>query len=65
MIRFDSFGEAQLRAKDGQPIIEHSGQPSIAMLLQRSATSDAYLAQKIVNEWLDEIRPTLTPGVEN
>lgn len=64
LIRFDSFGQVQRRPRDGQPSVERYGQPAITMSLYRATTSDAYRAEKIVQRWLTDIKPTLPPGVE-
>ncbi|MFT7129942.1 MAG: multidrug efflux pump subunit AcrB [Gammaproteobacteria bacterium] len=64
LIRFDSIGTVQRRPQDGQPSVERYGQPAIAMSLFRATASDAFLAEKIVQKWLSDIKPTLPPGVE-
>jgi len=64
VVRFDSFGTAERRPRDGQPIVERNGQPAIQMVLFRATKNDAYLAELVLQEWLTEVRPGLPPGVE-
>lgn len=52
------------RPKDGQVSLSREGDVAIEMHLYRSADSDAILSAEILNEWLEEIRPTLSSGVE-
>jgi multidrug efflux pump subunit AcrB len=52
------------RPKDGQPSLSRDGDVAIEMHLYRSTDSDAILSAEILNEWLEETRPTLPKGVE-
>lgn len=39
------------------------GQPAIEMVIKRALTTDALVAAEIVQTYVDEMQPTLTPGV--
>ncbi len=64
VVRFDSFGKVERRPRDGQPIVERNGHPAIQMVLFRATKNDAYMAEVVLQEWLDDVRPGLPPGVE-
>ncbi len=64
LIRLKDFAEVVRRPQRGQPLLTTDGKPAIQMTLWRDTGSDAYLAENIVQEWLEEIRPTLPNGVE-
>jgi multidrug efflux pump subunit AcrB len=52
------------RPRDGQASLSRDGDVAIEMHLYRSTDSDAILSAEILNEWVEEIRPTLPRGVE-
>jgi len=64
LIRLTDFADVVRRPQRGQPIITSDGKPAIEMLLWRSTETDAYTSHQIVQNWLNDVRPTLPPGVE-
>ena len=64
VIRLGDVAEVVRRPQRGQPIVTQNGRPAIEMLLWRSTEADAYHADRVVDEWLREIRPTLPDGFE-
>ena len=49
---------------DSQVSVYYRGKPAVEMILNRTEKSDSLKAAKILHEWLDEVQPTLPPGVE-
>lgn len=43
--------------------LRHDGHPAVELLLQRAEDGNSLTAAKILNNWLDEVRPTLPPGL--
>lgn len=64
LIRLADVAEVVRRPQRGQPIVTRSGRPAIEMVLWRSTEADAFLADQIVDTWLDDVRPGLPDGVE-
>jgi len=63
LVRLGDLAEIERRPQRGQPIVTQQGRPVIEMLLWRATEDDAYAADKLVDAWLEEIRPTLPAGV--
>ena len=64
LIRLMNFAGVVRRPQHGQPILTSGGKAAIEMVLWRNTAADAYVADKIVKDWLDEVRPGLPEGVE-
>ena len=64
LIRFGDLGRVERRPQRGQPIVTKEGKPSVEATLWRSKDADAHLADRIVNGWLEEVRPGLPDGVQ-
>ena len=64
LIRLKDFAEVVRRPQRGEPLLTTNGKPAIEMLLWRNTHADAYQAERIVQNWLSETRPTLPTGVE-
>lgn len=62
--RLGDLAEIVKRPKVGQPQLLKQGKTTIGMELYRRTDSDAILSAQILNDWLDETRPTLPLGVE-
>ena len=58
------IAEIQRRPKENQVEIFYQGQPAILMNLQRTETTDALVSAEIMQQWLVQIRATLTPSVK-
>jgi multidrug efflux pump subunit AcrB len=48
---------------DDRPSGRLHGQPAIEMVIKRALTTDALVAAEIVQSYVDEVQPTLSPGV--
>ena len=63
LMRLRDFAEVRRRPQDGQPYLKTDGKPAIEMMLWRSTATDAYNAHLTVQQWLEEVRPTLPAGI--
>ena len=64
IIRLKDFAEVVRRPQRGEPLLTSEGKPAIEMMLWRTTEADAYRADQLVQQWLQEVRPTLPQGVE-
>ncbi|MEM7078894.1 MAG: efflux RND transporter permease subunit [Pseudomonadota bacterium] len=64
VIRLGDVADVERRPIQGQPFLYSNNQPVIQMELRRHTSADAALADRIVKEWLADVRPTLPAGVE-
>lgn len=64
LIRLKDFAQVVRRPQRGEPLLTSDGNPAIEMMLWRSTDSDAYRADQLVQDWLQDVRPTLPAGVE-
>lgn len=64
VLRLADIAEIEYRARDDQVQVRKQGRPAIEMVLLRSRGTDAFFAAKLVDEWLEETRAGLPPGVE-
>ncbi len=58
------IAEIERRPRDGSVELTLGEQPTVEMILQRAETGDTLKSAKILDQWLADTRPTLTPGVE-
>ena len=63
LLRLGDFAEVLRRPQEGQPLVHRNGRPAIEMFLWRATGADAQLADRIVDDWLAEVQPTLPAGV--
>ncbi|KAA3632966.1 MAG: AcrB/AcrD/AcrF family protein, partial [Proteobacteria bacterium] len=52
------------RPRDNQVSVTFRGEPAVELQLARAETGDSLAAARVLDEWLDDVRPTLPPGVE-
>ncbi len=52
------------RARVGQVRVTHLGRPAVELRLRRAESGDSLKSARILEEWIEETRPTLPPGVE-
>ena len=52
------------RPRPDQSEVLHEGRPALVLDLMRSSAGDTLEAGETLQGWLDEVRPTLPPGVE-
>lgn len=51
------------RARDDAVHISYRGKPAVELLAQRDDDSDSLVSARILEQWLDDTRPGLPPGV--
>ncbi|MEQ8858719.1 MAG: efflux RND transporter permease subunit [Pseudomonadales bacterium] len=64
LVRLGDLADVERRPQRGQPLVTRDGQAAIEMVLWRATAADAYRADQVVDEWLEEVRPTLPDGVQ-
>ena len=64
LVPLGDFAEIERRPQRGQPQLMTNGDPTIEMMLWRNTAADAAIADRIVQNWLTDVRPTLPAGVE-
>lgn len=64
LIRLGDIADISLTTKDDQVLLKHDGRPAIMLRLRRTETQDTLKSAAILNEWLDEIRPTLPQDIK-
>ncbi|MGH1462976.1 MAG: efflux RND transporter permease subunit [Neptuniibacter sp.] len=64
LIRLGDIAEVSLSTKDDQVLLQHEGRPAIMLRLRRTETQDTLKSAAIMNEWLEEIRPTLPQDIK-
>lgn len=64
LVRLGDVAAIEQRPRDGQALIFHAGKPAVELLLQRSESSDALAAARILAEWLEQGRPHLPAGID-
>jgi len=52
------------RAKMGETLLYHRGSPTVELELQRAESTNALDSAAIMNEWLEDVRPTLPANIE-
>jgi len=62
-IRLDDVATIQRRPQEGEASLTYQGKPAIKLILRRAEQDDALKAAKILQTWLEEVRPQLPPGV--
>ncbi|MEQ9005054.1 MAG: efflux RND transporter permease subunit [Pseudomonadales bacterium] len=64
LIRLDHLADVVRRPQRGQPLVTRDGHPAIQMVLLRATEADAYLADRILDRWLADVRTRLPDGVQ-
>ncbi len=57
------IADIEKRPERGQPVVLSNGKPAIEMVLFRRTATDALLGNRIVDQWLEDVTPTLPQGV--
>jgi multidrug efflux pump subunit AcrB len=52
------------RARDNQVTVYFHGEPAVELQLARTETGDSLEAANVLAGWLEDVRPTLPPGIE-
>ncbi len=63
-VRLAEIAEVEQRGRDGSVSLRFGASPAVELLLQRAEQEDALEAARILDEWLDEVKPTLPEGIE-
>jgi multidrug efflux pump subunit AcrB len=63
-VTLDDVATIERRPQDGETLLTYQGKPAVELILQRTEEMDALKSAKILQNWLDETRPALPPGVE-
>ncbi|MDD3517822.1 MAG: efflux RND transporter permease subunit [Chromatiales bacterium] len=63
-IRLGDVASIERRARDGEVRVRYEGRPAVEMVLQRTETADALDSSRVLQEWIEETRPTLPPGID-
>jgi len=62
-VRLGDVAEVRQEAMRNQVLLNHQGYPAVELVLQRAEDGDSLKSAQILNDWLEEIEPTLPPGV--
>jgi multidrug efflux pump subunit AcrB len=62
-IRLGDIAEVRQESMRNQVQLNHQGYPTVELVLQRAEDGDSLASAQILNDWLDEIEPTLPPGM--
>jgi len=64
--RIDLGSVARIRreARDGQATLSVGGRPAVELTLRRAEAGDSLESARILEQWLQETRATLPPGIE-
>ena len=63
VLRLGDLAEIERRPRDKQPWLSFQGYPAIELQVLRTEEEDSLKSARIINNWLDETRPTLPEGV--
>lgn len=63
LLRLGQIADIERRPRDGQVSVSVGGRPALEMQLLRTESGDSLEAARILEEWLQDVRPILPPGV--
>ncbi|WP_462320145.1 efflux RND transporter permease subunit [Halochromatium sp.] len=63
-VELGDVAEIERAPRDRSVLLSVDGQPAVEMVLQRSERGDTLEAARAFQQWLDDTRPTLPPGIE-
>lgn len=64
ILRLGDIANISWRAKDQQVELSYQGQPAIIMQLQRAEHEDTLHSAALLQQWLEQVQPTLTDTIE-
>ncbi|MCV6588946.1 MAG: efflux RND transporter permease subunit [Marinobacterium sp.] len=64
LVRLGDVANISWQQKQGQPWLSYKGQPALMIKLRRTEHDDTLSAAATLNEWLQQTRPTLPPGIQ-
>ncbi|MBL4835408.1 MAG: efflux RND transporter permease subunit [Pseudomonas sp.] len=62
-VRLGDVAEVRQEAMRNQVLLNHQGYPVVELVLQRAEDGDSLQSAQILSDWLEEVEPTLPPGV--
>ena len=63
LIDLGTIASIERRARDRQVTLSVNGRPAVELRLRRAEHGDSLKAAQILDQWLQEVRPTLAPNV--
>jgi len=63
LLLLGQIADIERRPRDGEVSVSVGGRPALEMQLLRTETGDSLEAARILEEWLQDVRPILPPGV--
>lgn len=60
-LRLGDIADIRQEPRRNQVLLRYDGQPAVELQLERSEDGDSLESAKILNDWLEDIRPTLPP----
>jgi multidrug efflux pump subunit AcrB len=63
-LQLGDIAEIERVPRDATLRLSMNGSPAVEMVLQRAETGNSLAAAKVLDNWLEETRPLLPPGVE-
>ncbi len=62
-IDLGTIAHIQRQAEKGGTTLKLNGKPAIELVVRRSDEGDSFAAANILDQWLEDTRPTLSPGI--
>lgn len=63
LLQLGQIADIERRPRDGEVSVSVGGRPALEMQLLRTESGDSLEAARILEEWLQDVRPVLPPGV--
>ncbi|MGB1110506.1 MAG: efflux RND transporter permease subunit [Gammaproteobacteria bacterium] len=63
-IELADVADIERRPRDNQVSITYHGRPAVELYAQRDESADSLVSARIIEEWKNEVLPTLPPGVD-
>lgn len=64
LLRLGDIATIDLRPQDDEDIVTYQNQPAVQLNLQRSENSDALESAEILQQWVNDVQPSLPVGVD-
>jgi len=64
LLRLGDIAQIEKRDRKGQTHLYYQGKPAIELVISRALNSDALQKAKLIQTWLDDIRPQLPPNLK-
>lgn len=63
LVRLGDVATISRRGQEGEVHLFHNGRPAIELQLSRTDTTDSLKSAQILEQWLEDTRPTLSDGI--